>query len=140
MNKLVYLACPYTHDNPAVMMERFMAANKAAAELMSAGALVFSPISHTHPIAQYGLPKGFDFWEKYDRAFMGMCHAAVVLMVDGWQQSKGVTAEIEFMKLRNRPVLYMSGDVDGLIRGQTIARILDTLERSEKHERIGEKV
>lgn len=92
---LTYLAGPYSHPERAVRVARFNALNAAAARLMGAGEHVYSPISHTHPIAEAGaLPLGWDFWEQYDRIYLGIAKRVVVLTLDGWRESKGVTAEI----------------------------------------------
>jgi len=105
---LIYVACPYSHNDPAVRAERFERANYYSARMMAAGLLVFSPISQTHPIALAGdLPKGWDFWERYDRAYLGICRALVVLCLPGWEQSKGVQAEIKIMDDLKRPVWYI---------------------------------
>ena len=94
--KLIYLACPYSHESSTVREARFVLANAAAAVLMRAGLYAFSPISHTHPIAQTGgLPLGWDYWEGYDREILKHCGALVVLAVDGWQQSAGVKGEVK---------------------------------------------
>ena len=105
---LVYLAVPYSHPDCAVREQRFRAANVAAARLMRSGALVFSPISHGHPIAQAGgLPTDWRYWETYCRAVMSACRCVVVLMCDGWRESTGVTAEIDIAKQLGLPVSYM---------------------------------
>ena len=122
MSELVYLACPYSHPEESVRLARFDAANKAAADLMKAGVLVFSPISHTHPIAAYGLPLGWDFWERYDREYLNVCKALVVLEFGAWFASKGVQAEISIMTGLHRPVLWMKpeemvGDIAERLRG-----------------------
>ena len=65
---MIYLACPYSHPDRTVRLARFDAANRAAGALMREGYHVFSPISHTHPIAEAcELPLDFSFWEQYDR-------------------------------------------------------------------------
>ena len=111
--KLVYLACPYSHPDASVREARFLAANKAAARLMAKGEFVFSPISHTHPIAVAGdLPLGWDFWEAYDRAILAACGAIVVLRIDGWEKSKGVTAELQIAKQMGLEVRWMEGQED----------------------------
>jgi Domain of unknown function (DUF1937) len=108
--KLVYLACPYSHPEASVRESRFQAANRAAAELMRSGLFVFSPISHTHPIAIAGdLPLGWDFWEGYDRAILAACGRMIVLMLDGWRESKGVQAEIGIAQEMGLPVVYQPG-------------------------------
>jgi hypothetical protein len=71
---LIYLACPYSDPDPAVMEKRFEAANMVALSLMIQGQHVFSPISHCHPLAQLGgLPRGWDFWKKYDSTMISRC-------------------------------------------------------------------
>jgi len=51
---MIYLACPYSHPDSNVREYRFKMANRAAAKLMRDGHIVYSPISHTHPIAMEG--------------------------------------------------------------------------------------
>lgn len=110
--ELIYLASPYTHEDPAVQQARFETACRAAAHLMNKGHAVFSPIAHTHPIACAGdLPKGWDFWERYDRTILAGCHSMMVLQLDGWQQSRGVQAEIAIMRELGKPVEYMAWPV-----------------------------
>lgn len=96
---LTYLACPYSHDKRSVRVKRFEAVNRVAGRLMREGKQVFSPISHTHPIAEATeLPLGWDFWQEYDRAFIEHSKEVIVLMLPGWKESTGVTAEIEIAK------------------------------------------
>ena len=95
MSGLVYLATPYSHPDPEIREWRFKRVNKVAARLMREGVNVFSPISHTHPIAVAGdLPKGFDFWEQYDREILSHCTKMIVFRQEGWQLSAGVAAEL----------------------------------------------
>ena len=111
---MIYLACPYSHDDPAVKVERFEAVNRVASELMNAGNPVFSPISHTHPIAiAGGLPGGWEFWEPYDRWFIERCDAVYVLMLLGWQESTGVQAELALAREYNTPVMFIDEDCVG---------------------------
>jgi len=106
--KKIYLATPYSHPDASVRHNRFLEVNKAAAEMMRRGLLVFSPISHTHPIAEAGdLPKGWDFWEQYDRTFIEWADELHVLMLDGWYESTGVTAEIKIANKMRKPIFYI---------------------------------
>ncbi|HUU98857.1 MAG TPA: DUF1937 family protein [Phycisphaerae bacterium] len=102
---MIYLASPYSHPAPAVRAERFRLACNTAATLMQAGHRVFSPIAHTHPIAEAGgLPLGWDFWEQYDREMIAACTEVWVLPIDGWEQSSGVQAEIALARSLGLPV------------------------------------
>jgi len=106
--KKIYLATPYSHPNPAIRETRFNAVNKMAAKLMREGYLVFSPISHTHPIAIAGdLPKGWEFWAAYDYTFIEWADEVHVFQQEGWQESTGVQAEIKLANEMNKPVLYI---------------------------------
>jgi hypothetical protein len=90
------------------MEQRFDAACRAAGKLMAEGHVVFSPIAHTHPIAvRCELPRGWDFWERFDREFVLASRKLVVLMIDGWDKSKGVAAEIKIAIDAGIPVEYM---------------------------------
>jgi hypothetical protein len=107
-NSLIYLACPYSHPDKDVQRERFHAANKAGAFLMCKGLFVFSPISHTHPMAEdANLPGHWEFWKSYDVAMIARCQKLMVLKLDGWEQSTGVTAEIKIAKEFGIPIEYM---------------------------------
>lgn len=107
-NKILYLACPYTHRDFQVRLRRFEQATKAAASLISDGYIVFSPITMTHPIdivlAGSENTLGSDFWIKFDEAFMDRCDELVLLEIDGWMESSGVIREIEYFRANNKPL------------------------------------
>lgn len=105
---LIYLATPYSHQDHAIRERRFHRVNVVAARLISEGLHVFSPISHTHPIADVGdLPKGWDFWESYDREILAACSKMIVLCQEGWNTSVGVQAEISIAKEMGIPVEFI---------------------------------
>jgi len=101
----IYLATPYTGNEEA----SFKNANRVAGDLMNKGHIVFSPISHTHPIAcECNLPKGWDFWNQFDTAFIEWCDELwVVCNFVDYKQSKGVMAEIEISRSFNKPVRWI---------------------------------
>jgi len=105
---LIYLATPYSHTDAEVRERRFKAVNQKAAELMRQGLHIYSPISHTHPIALAGeLPLGWDYWQDYDRAMLNACCKLMVLKLDGWSESKGVLAEIKIADELGLPVEFL---------------------------------
>jgi len=106
---LTYLACPYSHENRAIRKFRFTAVSRAAGKLMEDGMIVFSPISHSHPIAEVSnLPLTWDYWEKFCMAYMSHCNQMIVIMLEGWKESVGVTAEIEIANKLGIPVTYVT--------------------------------
>ncbi len=105
---MIYLASPYSHPDEAVRHQRYKATCLATGKLLTQGHKVFSPIVHSHPIAMLAdLPLGWDFWWEYDLAILEHADEIWVLMLDGWDTSRGVKAEVEYMTERGRPVRYI---------------------------------
>jgi hypothetical protein len=103
---LWYLASPYGDDDPNVMQDRFDQTCKAAARLMRSGLFILSPIAHSHPIAQYGLPKGWDYWQEVDLDLLARCDGLIILCLDGWAESRGVSAETEYAAMHGYHIRY----------------------------------
>jgi hypothetical protein len=105
---MIYLACPYSHPDSNVREYRFMKANQMAARLMRDGHIIYSPISHTHPIAMEGdLPLDWAYWQSVDEFYIRLCEKVIVLTLAGWKNSKGVQAEIEIARALDKPVEFM---------------------------------
>lgn len=102
---MIYLASPYSHPTASTRLNRFRAVCRAAGVLMNSGHIIFSPIAHTHPIAMCcEMPGDWRFWERYDKAIIARCDELWVLTLDGWRESVGVTAEIQFAREIGKPV------------------------------------
>lgn len=104
---MIYLASPYSHPDGAVREQRFRDACCVTARLMERGLTVFSPIVHGHPLVSHGLPTDWPFWERFDREHLRRCDELVVLTLDGWRESIGVTAEIRIAGELGKPVRYL---------------------------------
>lgn len=103
---MIYLASPYSDPDPHVREARFRKVCAVASKLMRDGKHIFCPIAHTHPIALYGLPKDWDFWEAYDREYLEFCTEMIVVTLPGWKESTGVQAEIKIMQELGKPIRY----------------------------------
>ena len=92
----VYLATPYSHADKVVRIQRVAQVDAKAAELMEGGYIVFSPISHSHPISEYcGVDsQDHDFWLRQDLWILVLCDELHILCLEGWAESKGIKAEI----------------------------------------------
>jgi hypothetical protein len=108
----IFLACPYGHADKLVVEQRFEQSNKVAAQIVRAGAIVFSQVSMSHPINQHlteldknGISK---LWAPIDQVFMEAMDELVVIDEPGWKESAGVAREIEFFRSRNRRVSLWS--------------------------------
>jgi hypothetical protein len=107
--KKVYLMCPYSHSDPKILEQRFEMANKAAVYLMKKGFLVFSPISHSHPIGScLKNTLDHDFWLKQDRSFIDWADIGVILCIDGWKESKGINMERRWLKKAGKSEMFLN--------------------------------
>jgi hypothetical protein len=108
---IVYLACPYTHPDLNVRLDRFAASARAAADLIRRGMFVYSPITMTHPIdlvlARDQETMGSDYWCDFDEAFMDVCSEMIILTVPGWRESSGIKREISYFRAQNKAVSYL---------------------------------
>ena len=105
---LIYLASPYTHPDPNVVEQRFDSIARTAGALMREGLTVYSPIVHCHPIAQRcELPTEWEYWEAVDREMIEKCDEVWVVMIPGWNTSKGVTAEVGIANSLDKKVRYI---------------------------------
>lgn len=120
---MIYLASPYTYADAAVRGERFRAACRAAAMLMRQGRVVFAPIVHGHPLVAEGLPIEWPWWEQFDREHLSRCDEIVVLMLDSWQTSTGVQAEIRIAEELGKPVRYLAPNDTVVTSSPVLARV-----------------
>jgi len=128
MKPLVYLGTPYSWKSKSKEIginkpdtsekdrqtkeERFETVSEVAARLFNSGFDVFSPISMSHPIAKYMTNAGqFDAWEEFDYRMILMCHMVFVLCIEGWEDSDGVSKEINFAKGQGIPVIRINEDL-----------------------------
>jgi len=105
---MIYLASPYTHRDACVRHARFDAACRAAADLVHAGQVVFSPIVHGHPLVRFGLPTDWAFWQRFDTEHLRRYDEVIVLQIDGWRESEGVRREIELAAALGKRVEYFA--------------------------------
>ena len=93
---LIYIAAPYTHDDPVANTHAVI---RIADALLAAG---FTPlIPHLTLAWQLVSPKPYDTWLDYDCKLLSRCDA--VLRVPGY--SPGATRETTFADRQNIPVI-----------------------------------
>ena len=117
LGKLIYLASPYTHKDTSITEKRFQEAVVCCGWLLTnrRGCYFYSPIAHTHPIAQKcKLPIEWAFWEAFDRCTISRCDEVWVLCIPGFSISTGVKAECKIaVEEFNLPVRYIVPQPDG---------------------------
>ena len=105
----VYLASPYTHNEPSMMEARYIQTRCAVAELLINKVSVYSPIVHCHSLAKrHNLPKDAEFWAWYNFSMLGRALEMWVLTFDGWEDSVGVQGEVDFADEHSIPIKYLS--------------------------------
>ena len=103
----IYLASPYTHQDPKVEHARFLHAETATARLLRHRQWVYSPIVHCHELARrHELPTHYEFWATYNRAMLQHASELRILKLPGWDQSKGVSYETQLARSIGIPVTY----------------------------------
>jgi hypothetical protein len=105
---VIYLASPYSHQDPAVREARFRAACDFTHWMLKQEHHVFSPIAYSHQFTMppYTMDGPFEVWKEIDLDMIARCEAVMVLKIDGWDQSRGVKAEIEYAKEIGKRVIY----------------------------------
>lgn len=108
---LYYLAAPYSDASASVRRYRRAQINRVTAQLLLRGIHVFSPISHSAELAEtHGLPGCFDFWRDFDLKVLTRCDGLFVLRLHGWEESRGVKAEIAAAEEAGLPTVWLSED------------------------------
>lgn len=108
----IFLACPYTDDDPAIREERFRAANKAAAWLIEQGHVVYSAVTHGHPITEINNQMTWEFWKRQNFTMLSLCEQLTILALAGWEKSAGISVEIQESRRLKLPlpnVLWPAG-------------------------------
>jgi len=115
-SNLIYVASPYTSPKRRIEEIRNIEVAVAMGYLMNTYTELsfFSPICHTHPIAVLcKLPGHWEYWKQYDEAMLARSDEIWVLLLDGWEKSKGVQAEIQIAQELKLPMKYITPLADG---------------------------
>lgn len=104
----IYLGSPYTHSDPDVMEERYLAACLKAGQLAKEGYFVYSPIVHWHPIAKLcDLPRAWEFWQRLDKESIQLMDEVWILKLKGWEVSIGIENEMIIAREFNKPCTFI---------------------------------
>jgi hypothetical protein len=120
-NVLTYLASPYSAPDAFNRHLRFLLVCHAAATLIDRGFMIFSPISHTHPIKEAsGFSGDYATWQAFDEAMITVCPQFAILCLNGWQNSVGVSAETSFARNLGREVFYLDPQTFQPVNSETL--------------------
>lgn len=106
---MIYIASPYIHSNSEIQQGRVDAVARYTAHLYIAKSTAFSPIVHSNALREQAeFPITWDWWQFHDEHILKLCSSMHILMLNGWEMSVGVTAEIEIARENNIPTTYIS--------------------------------
>jgi len=106
---VIYLASPYSYKaDKELMHTRYLQALAKAAELTKEGLAVFSPIVSSHQLSLFhDMPTTWDFWSNIDYKFLDASSELFILMLESWDKSVGVAAEIKYAEQIGIPVTFI---------------------------------
>lgn len=111
-----YLASPYSDTSESIRYDRFVKVTKIGYKLTQLGLNLFCPITQSHVLEDHGfdefraadgcLKLTHEEWMRVDYAFLSRAEGLIVVMLDGWKESKGVALEIEYA-IQHKIGIYM---------------------------------
>ena len=107
--KKIYLASPYTSPDPIVRNSRVELASIIAARLMEQGYVVFSPITHSHRVADHlhhRNARSHEFWMAQCLPMLEASDCMMILPIDGWRESRGIAEELAFARSNDIPIFF----------------------------------
>ena len=113
---MIYLAQPFKHKDHQIEVARYGFAVAYVAAEHKRGKMMYSPIVHSYWLNQSfdDGPKDFDFWREFDFNMLSKANYMYVLPLEGWKESVGVKAEIDFANAVGIPYSVISLTYDTL--------------------------
>jgi len=113
----IYLASPYSSDDPALRDARYQAVAHLMARMVERGERVYCPIVQSVPLCRHaGMSDDWRTWRDHDYLWIASASLVRVACMDGWEESTGVTAEISYAHSAGVPIQYELIDTDALFR------------------------
>lgn len=102
---MIYIACPYTHPDPDVALQRIEQATLVELALLESGRVPYNALRVSAGITGRAVPPMG--WREFDLEILKLCDLMVVVMIEGWDRSKGVDLEVESAVSQDIPVAYV---------------------------------
>jgi len=104
---MIYVASPYNGDSKELTFINYHNVATFCAELIATGEVAISPVAYGHNLLTLAeIPSDWEFWKKFCTDILSRCEKMIVLTLDGWEKSSGVTAEIQIAKKLGIPIIY----------------------------------
>jgi hypothetical protein len=108
-HKLIYVAQPYSHNNPKAVRERLRSGAEYIAKNLNCAddTVYYSPVCHGETVHQFGnAGSNYQVWEAHSIGMLSLASEVHVLCLPGWQLSVGVADEISYASKNGIPVRY----------------------------------
>jgi nucleoside 2-deoxyribosyltransferase len=109
---MMYLASPYSSNwrvSKEVAKERKEKVIAFTDTLLDNSIWVFSPIAYGATFEERGFEHSNAWWMRRDFEFLKHCDILGVYCLEGWEESPGVTKEIDWALTLNKKVLMLVG-------------------------------
>ena len=105
---MIYLACPYWHEDPAIREARVHALAAFHAHLIRKPprSFFYNPLANSIGAAHEEIPEAY--WRNHGLHMVELAQSIYVFCLPGWMESKGVKAEIDLAHKRAIPVHYFT--------------------------------
>lgn len=114
--KVIYIAGPYRNKSEYEVGENIRVAGWYSLHVWELGGVALCPHKNTAFFGgAYNIPD--DTWLKGDLELLNRCDA--VYVTSNWSESSGATAEVEFAKNHNIPVLYTRQTLRDFLASET---------------------
>ena len=109
---MIYLASPYTHDDPAIKHSRYRQASLCTAHFARIGISIFSPIHYGHTLSTMHerIPHTHEYWMTVCLPILRGAERIYVLTIPGWKESKGIRDELDEGEKLELPVVFVQPD------------------------------
>lgn len=108
-NKIIYLACPYTHKEKSIRSARSTVATIISACLIKNKIYNISPLTLQIPLEDnFNFPHTWDYWKRFDELLISRSDEVWVITIEGWEESVGVQEEIEMAKEFSKKIVYVN--------------------------------
>jgi nucleoside 2-deoxyribosyltransferase len=104
---LVYVAGPYS-GTPEQVNERMVKFYLAMALLIERGINGCSPLEKHAILAHRNLPGDWAYWGHFSEVMLKRCDVMIIIMLEDWEKSTGVAAEIKIAKAHSIPIIYLT--------------------------------
>jgi hypothetical protein len=110
---MIYLATPYTTDDPDLLEKRYLIAMDIAQFYLKQSIPIFSPILHCHEMSKrYNLPGDIGFWKGYDFQMVLASTEVWFGLLPGFSESIGMKYEFSLAKKQNKPTKIIVPEKD----------------------------